>query len=73
LNGVPEKDGNELVDSLTPVVAVQWWVCGSSKAGSWRDYAFSLAGLNRYIRTLLDELNQKPFKQLPGNRQQAFE
>jgi len=34
---------------------------------------FSLAELNHCIRTLLVELNQKPFKQLPGNRQQVFE
>ena len=34
---------------------------------------FSLAELNQYIHALLDELNQKPFKQLPGNRLQAFE
>jgi transposase len=34
---------------------------------------FSLAELNQCIRALLIELNQKPFKQLPGNRQQAFE
>jgi transposase len=34
---------------------------------------FSLAELNQCIRALLEELNQKPFKQLPGNRQQAFE
>jgi len=34
---------------------------------------FGLAELNQCIRTLLDELNQKPFKQLPGNRRQAFE
>jgi hypothetical protein len=34
---------------------------------------FSVAELNQCIRTLLDDLNQKPFKQLPGNRRQAFE
>ena len=34
---------------------------------------FSLAELNQCIRALLDELNNKPFKQLPGNRRQAFE
>ena len=34
---------------------------------------FSLAELNQCIRSLLDELNQKPFKQLPGNRRDAFE
>jgi len=34
---------------------------------------FSLAELNQCIRALLEELNQKPFKQLPGNRRQAFE
>jgi transposase len=34
---------------------------------------FSLAELNQCIRALLEELNNKPFKQLPGNRRQAFE
>jgi hypothetical protein len=34
---------------------------------------FSLGELNRVIRTLLAELNDKPFKQLPGNRRQSFE
>lgn len=33
---------------------------------------FSLTELNHAIRGLLDHLNQRPFKQLPGNRQQAF-
>ena len=34
---------------------------------------FSLAELNQCIRALLIELNQKPFKQMPGSRQQWFE
>jgi len=34
---------------------------------------FSLAELNHCIAALLVELNDKPFKQLPGNRRQAFE
>ncbi len=34
---------------------------------------FSLAELNYSISALLIELNQKPFKQMPGNRQQWFE
>ena len=34
---------------------------------------FSLAELNQCITLLLEELNQKPFKQLPGNRREAFE
>ncbi|GAB4125172.1 MAG: hypothetical protein Tsb0027_24040 [Wenzhouxiangellaceae bacterium] len=34
---------------------------------------FSLAELNQAIAALLVELNQRPFKVLPGNRQQAFE
>jgi len=34
---------------------------------------FSLAELNQCIRALLEELNAKPFKQLPGNRRTAFE
>ena len=34
---------------------------------------FSLAEVNQCIRALLTELNERPFKQLPGNRRQAFE
>ena len=34
---------------------------------------FSLAELNLCIRALLVELNDRPFKQLPGNRKDAFE
>lgn len=34
---------------------------------------FSLAELNQCIRALLNELNERPFKQLPGNRREAFE
>jgi len=34
---------------------------------------FSLAELNQCLRALRQELNEKPFKQLPGNRLQAFE
>lgn len=34
---------------------------------------FSLAELNHCIRTLVTELNQRPFKKLPGNRREAFE
>ena len=33
---------------------------------------FSLAELNQCIRMLLDDLNLRPFKQLPGNRLEAF-
>ncbi len=34
---------------------------------------FSLAELNAQIRTLLEELNQRPFKKLPGSRRSHFE
>jgi len=34
---------------------------------------FSLAELNQCIRALLVDLNERPFKQLPGNRREAFE
>lgn len=34
---------------------------------------FSLTELNTVIRRLLQVLNLRPFKQLPGNRQEAFE
>ncbi len=34
---------------------------------------FSLAELNQCIKALLNDLNDRPFKQLPGNRREAFE
>ena len=34
---------------------------------------FSIAELNQCISTLLDELNTRAFKQLPGNRREAFD
>ncbi len=33
---------------------------------------FTLGSLNHCIHTLLEEMNKKPFKQLSGNREQAF-
>src|SRR5690606_25767515 len=51
------------------VQIVERWVLAKLR----RQTFFSLAELNRCIALLLDDLNQKPFKQLPGNRQHAFE
>lgn len=34
---------------------------------------FSLGELNRQVRTLLEELNQRPFQKLPGSRRSQFE
>jgi len=51
------------------VQIVERWILARLRHHSF----FSLAELNQCIRALLDELNQKPFKQLPGNRLQAFE
>ncbi len=34
---------------------------------------FTLASLNQAIRILLDDLNQRPFKKLPGTRRSQFE
>lgn len=34
---------------------------------------FSLGELNEVLQVLLDSLNTKPFKQLPGNRKEAYE
>ena len=34
---------------------------------------FTLASLNQAIRTLLDDLNRRPFKKLPGSRLSQFE
>jgi transposase len=48
---------------------VERWILARLRRHSF----FSLAEVNQCIRALLDELNKKPFKQLPGNRLQAFE
>jgi transposase len=51
------------------VQVVERWILARLRKQSF----FSLAELNHCIAGLLEELNQKAFKQLPGNRQQAFE
>lgn len=51
------------------VLIVERWILARLRHRTF----FSLAELNQCIRALLEELNQKPFKQLPGNRQSAFE
>jgi transposase len=51
------------------VQIVERWILARLRRHSF----FSLAELNQCIRALLVELNEKPFKQLPGNRRQAFE
>lgn len=51
------------------VQIVERWILARLRHHSF----FSLAELNQCIRALLEELNHKPFKQLPGNRRQAFE
>ena len=51
------------------VQIVERWILARLRHHSF----FSLAELNQCIRVLLEELNAKPFKQLPGNRRSAFE
>ena len=51
------------------VQVVERWILARLRKLSF----FSLAELNQCILRLLDELNQKPFKQLPGSRKTAFE
>jgi transposase len=51
------------------VQIVERWILARLRHHSF----FSLAELNQCIRALLEDLNHKPFKQLPGNRRQAFE
>jgi len=51
------------------VQVVERWILARLRHHSF----FSLAEANRCIRALLEELNARPFKQLPGNRRQAFE
>ncbi|PSJ40098.1 IS21 family transposase [Zobellella endophytica] len=51
------------------VQIVERWILARLRHHSF----FSLTEVNQCIRALLAELNEKPFKQLPGNRRQAFE
>jgi transposase len=51
------------------VLVVQRWILARLRHHSF----FSLAELNQCISTLLVDLNNRPFKQLPGSRRSAFE
>lgn len=51
------------------VLIVQRWILARLRHQTF----FTLADLNRTIRVLLDDLNQKPFKKLPGSRLSQFE
>jgi len=50
------------------VQIIERWILARLRHHSF----FSLAELNQCIRSLLDEVNNKPFKQLKGTRQQWF-
>lgn len=51
------------------VLLVERWILARLRHHSF----FSLAELNREIRQLLQVLNNKPFKKLPGSRQSRFD
>lgn len=51
------------------VQVVERWILARLRHQSF----FSLAELNQCIRALLEDLNHRPFKQLPGCRRSAFE
>lgn len=51
------------------VQIVERWILARLRHHSF----FSLAELNQCIAMLLEDLNQRPFKRLPGNRLNAFE
>ncbi len=51
------------------VLVVQRWILARLRHHTF----FSLAELNQCIRALLEDLNNRPFKQLPGSRRSAFE
>jgi len=53
----------------TAVQVVERWILARLRHHTF----FSLAELIQCLRALLVGLNDKPFKQLPGNRRQAFE
>lgn len=51
------------------VQVVERWIMAKLRKQSF----FSLAEVNHVIAKLLKDLNQRPFKKLPGNRLEAFE
>jgi hypothetical protein len=51
------------------VLIVERWIMARLRHHTF----FSLAEANQCIRALLNDLNHKPFKQLPGHRRAAFE
>lgn len=51
------------------VQIVERWIMARLRHQSF----FTLAALNQAIRFLLDDLNQRPFKKLPGTRRSQFE
>jgi hypothetical protein len=51
------------------VQVVERWILAKLRHQTF----FSLAELNLCIKALVTDLNQKPFKQWPGNRRQWFE
>ena len=51
------------------VLVVERWILAALRHRSF----FSLAELNAAIRTLLEKLNTRPFKKLPGCRREHFE
>jgi transposase len=51
------------------VQIVERWIMARLRHQSF----FTLASLNQAIRVLLDDLNQRPFKKLPGTRLSQFE
>ena len=53
----------------TGVQIVERWILAKLRNHTF----FSLTDLNREIRRLLDELNDKPFQKLPGSRKSMFD
>jgi len=51
------------------VLVVERWIMARLRHITF----FTLADLNQHIRFLLDDLNSRPFKKLPGSRQSQFE
>ena len=51
------------------VLVVQRWILARLR----HHRCFSLAEVNQCIAGLLEDLNNRPFKQLPGSRRSAFE
>ncbi len=71
VDGVPARCGKprDKAKGETGVLLAERWILARLRNHSF----FSLGELNAQISTLLEDLNRRPFKKLPGTRRSQFE